>query len=181
MTIQPFVAGRRICVRLAYGHPAVSQLKSLGASWDSVEKAWWIGLAKRDKFEAILAAHKDEVRFVPVEGCPALWGKQLEEMKRLGGRFDSQAKLWRVPEGKLVEAQKLAEAAARFAAQRQARPGLASERQINVIRRCRDGGRWFDTFDGSRYGLDGPTNEELDVMSFKEASDLVGIILDGGV
>lgn len=58
--------------------------------------------------------------------------------------------------------------------------GDATDKQRNVIRRCRDRGQWFDVFDGAGgYGMNGPTDEQIHAMSKSEASRLIASILAG--
>ena len=62
------------------------------------------------------------------------------------------------------------------------RQDKATERQKQVIRRCRDRGQWFHTFDGAGgyHATQGPTDQQIETMSKQEASRLISAIVAGG-
>lgn len=58
--------GRRIYVRTPYGSGLAKAMRRNG-KWDKDQKAWWVGLAKKDAIIELLAEHADDLKTAQAE------------------------------------------------------------------------------------------------------------------
>jgi len=112
--------GRRYYLR---GTPfsAKDQIKSAGCSWDSGQKSWWTG--KADVAERLLAelatgvaASEQAQAALPAETgeMTTILGNTYpvrDRLRSLGGQWDAEAKVWRVPSSRAALARAAVESA----------------------------------------------------------------------
>lgn len=105
-------SGQRIYFRDA-SFAAKDELKRAGARWDPDSKAWWMGAAKRSAAEALVARLDSAARALEASLPPASGGMVevsgntypvRDRLRALGGEWDGQVKVWRVPESRLPQA-----------------------------------------------------------------------------
>lgn len=150
-TTRAWQEGRRIYVRCGYKTQLNQALRSLGAHWDSDQRARWVGVTKKTRVVELVRAHEQRITALEEVKQAGRWisipyeaGEVRTKIKTLGGVWDPQTKRWALPsEEAHAEAQALvaewyekrraareAEQAAAREAEKAAREAAATAEQI---------------------------------------------------
>lgn len=99
---------------------AKDALKGAGAKWDPDVRAWWMGSTREADAEAIIARLSAQAEQAQA-ALPAATGPMVavdgntyavrDRLREMGGKWDGDAKTWRVPESRLAAAKSLVSSA----------------------------------------------------------------------
>lgn len=167
-----------------YGHFITEEAIARGWKWNSKCRAFTSANPTEKKWlEDRFADYKEQVEKAISEKnkmvkAPFVKFDFKEIAKSHGGKWDGFEKVWMLPADK-VEAVKNEIEALKPEKQhntlKEAATKLASVKQKAIIYNASSD--WFDIFDGaSGYGMDGPTEEQLDNLTSQEASNLIDSI-----
>lgn len=103
-TDQAWKVGRRIYVVAGYKSQLNSDLRALGAKWDSDERALWVGSGKLDQVLPLIRAQAQRVEQAQAVKAEGRWvdipydaSRIRARAKQLGGRWDRERKQWAMP------------------------------------------------------------------------------------
>lgn len=99
-TIDLAVDGRRVYF-LGHTYPVRHDIRNMGGKWDADRKAWWVGKAKLDEAKSLVSRISRVIESAPAShGWAEIHGNTYpvrDELKGLGGRWNSERKVWEVP------------------------------------------------------------------------------------
>lgn len=96
--------GRRIYIRCGYQSTLNTALRQIGATWDSEQRALWVGSGKLDQVVPLVQAQAQRIAQVEQVKTSGRWvtipyeaANIRETAKRLGGIWDGVRKMWAIP------------------------------------------------------------------------------------